>query len=114
MGTLPESVQENFYHRALPGSGELIYATRSKFDDQDPQSIQAAIDLYVLLEGERAAGQNIRVLRPAVIIQAHGHAKVVILLSAQIGNFVARLSRCSAETSQNNCRNPYYPELPKI
>jgi monomeric isocitrate dehydrogenase len=31
---------------------------------------------------------------------------------AQISNSVARLSNCIAEASQNNRRNPRYPELP--
>jgi hypothetical protein len=58
LGTLPESIQKNFYHRALPGSGELIYATKEKFDEQDPQSLRAAFDLYSLLEGEGLLDRN--------------------------------------------------------
>lgn len=61
MGKLPERVQNNFYHRTLGGaSGELIYATRDKFDDHDPQSLGAAIDLYVLLEGGGLLDRNFR------------------------------------------------------
>jgi len=63
VGRLPESVQKNFYHRALHGSGELIYATREKFDDQDLRSIRAAIGLYALLEGEGLLDRNLRMAR---------------------------------------------------
>ncbi len=34
-------------------------------------------------------------------------------VSAQIGDLVVRLSDCIAEASQNNCRNPQYPEIPQ-
>ena len=34
--------------------------------------------------------------------------------NAQIGNFVARLSECIAEASQNKRRNPQYPEIPQL
>ena len=44
--------------------------------------------------------------RPAVIIEAHGHAQVVRVLNAQILNFVARLRDRIAEASQNHRRNP--------
>ena len=57
----------------------------------------------------------IHVLRPALIIESHDHAEVVIaLVSAQIGNFVARLSDRIADASQNNRRNPRYPEIPQL
>jgi hypothetical protein len=49
-----------------------------------------------------------------VIIKAHGHAKVVRVLNAQILNFVARLRDRSAEASQNHRRNPEYPEIPQL
>jgi hypothetical protein len=50
-----------------------------------------------------------------VIIEAHGHAKVIFAgVSAQIGNFVAHLSDRIAEASQNNHRNPRYPEIPQL
>jgi hypothetical protein len=39
--------------------------------------------------------------------------QIVIPLSAEIGNSVARLSDCIAEAGQNNCRNPQYPEIPQ-
>jgi hypothetical protein len=49
-----------------------------------------------------------------VIIEAHGHAKVVFaVVSAQIGNFVAHLSDRITEPSQNHRRNPQYPEIPQ-
>src|SRR4029077_413122 len=51
--------------------------------------------------------------RPASIIEGHGTTHIVIPQSAQIGNFVARLSDCVAEASQNNRRNPRYPEIPQ-
>jgi hypothetical protein len=60
LGTLPDSIQKNFYHRTLPGSGEFIYATKEKFDEQDQQSLRAAIDLYSLLEGEGLLDRNVR------------------------------------------------------
>jgi hypothetical protein len=50
-----------------------------------------------------------------MIVEAHGHAEVVVaVVSAQIGNFVARLSGCIAEAKQNNRRNPRYPEIPQL
>lgn len=58
--------------------------------------------------------EPIHVLRPALIIEAHGHAKVVCaLVNAQIGNLVAHLSDPIAEASQNHRRNPRYPEIPQ-
>jgi hypothetical protein len=51
----------------------------------------------------------LHVLRPAEIIEAHGHAQVVRVLNAQILNFVARLRDRIAEASQNHCRNAQYP-----
>ena len=55
----------------------------------------------------------LHVQRPAVIIEAHGHAQVVTVLNAQILNFVARLRDRIAEASQNHRRNPEYPEIPQ-
>jgi hypothetical protein len=55
----------------------------------------------------------LHVQRQAVIIKAHSHAQVVRLLNAQIQNFVARLRDRIAEASQNNRRNPQYPEIPQ-
>src|ERR1700733_5581577 len=52
--------------------------------------------------------------RPAVIIEAHGHAQVVRALNAQILHFVARLRDCTAEASQNHRRNPQYPEISQL
>jgi hypothetical protein len=52
-------------------------------------------------------------LRPAFIIEGHGTTQIVIPLSAQIGYSVARLSHCIAVASQNNRRNPQYPEIPQ-
>ncbi len=51
--------------------------------------------------------------RPAVIIEAHGHAQVVRVLNSQILNFVSRLRDRIAEASQNHRRNPQYPEIPQ-
>jgi hypothetical protein len=48
-----------------------------------------------------------------VIIDAHGTTLIPIVQNAQIGNFVAHLSDCIAEASQNNRRNPRYPEIPQ-
>ena len=59
--------------------------------------------------------EPIHVLRPALIIEAHGHAKVVFAgVSTQIGNFVAGLSRRIADASQYNRHNPRYPEIPQL
>jgi hypothetical protein len=49
--------------------------------------------------------------RPAVIVEAHGHAKIVRMLSALILNFVPRLRDRIAEASENYCRNHRYPEI---
>src|SRR5437899_1028891 len=53
----------------------------------------------------------IHVLCPAVIIESHDHAKVVIAQSALISNFVARLSDRTAETSEYHRRNLQCPEI---
>ena len=59
--------------------------------------------------------EPIHVLRPALIIEAHGHAEVVVaFVSAQIGYFVAHLSCRIADGSQQNCRNPQHPEIPHL
>src|SRR5215469_178972 len=53
-------------------------------------------------------------LRPALIIDGHGTNCVVpIVQNAQIGNRVVRLSKRIAEASENNRRNPRYPEIPQ-
>src|SRR6266567_4215525 len=49
--------------------------------------------------------------RPAVIIEGHGTTQIPIVQNAQIGNRVAHLSDRIAEASQNNRRNPRYPEI---
>jgi hypothetical protein len=49
-----------------------------------------------------------------MIIEPHGAAEIPIVQSAQIGNLVARLSGCIAEASQNNRRNPQYPEIAQL
>jgi hypothetical protein len=51
--------------------------------------------------------------RPAVIIEAHGHAQVVRVLNAQILNFVSRLRDRIAGANQKHRRNPQYPEIPQ-
>jgi hypothetical protein len=53
-------------------------------------------------------------LRPTVIIDVHGTTQIPIVHSAQIGNFVAGLSDRIAEASENNRRNPRYPEIPQL
>jgi hypothetical protein len=56
----------------------------------------------------------IHVLCPAVIIEPHDHAKVVLVVeSALISNFVAPLSERIAQASQNNRRNPQCPRIPQ-
>jgi hypothetical protein len=47
--------------------------------------------------------------RPAVIVEAHGHAQIVRVPNAQILNFVLRLRDRIAEASQNHRRDPQYP-----
>ena len=57
----------------------------------------------------------IHVLCPALIIESHDHAKVVIArVSAQISNFVARLSERIAGASQSNRRNTQYRGIPQL
>jgi hypothetical protein len=48
-----------------------------------------------------------------LMIEGHGTTQIILPLSTQIGNSVARLSHCIAEASQNNRRNPQYPEIPQ-
>jgi hypothetical protein len=49
-----------------------------------------------------------------LIIESHDHVEVVAtFVNAQIGNLVALLSGGIAEASQNNRRNPQYPEIPQ-
>ena len=48
------------------------------------------------------------------IIDGHGQPTLSFPSSAQIGNFVAHLSDRIAEASQNNRRNPQYPEIPQL
>jgi hypothetical protein len=56
----------------------------------------------------------IHVQRRAGIIEAHGHAQVVRVLSAQILNFVARLRERIAEASQNYRCDARYPKIPQL
>jgi hypothetical protein len=68
--------------------------------------------------GGRSDGRvynSIHVLGPALIIESHDHAEVVVIVqSALISNFVARLSERIAGTSQNDRRNHRYPGIPQL
>ena len=54
----------------------------------------------------------IHVLRPPLIIEAHDHGEVVlVLVIAQVGNFVTLLSERIAKATQNNRRNTRNPGI---
>src|SRR5216683_642689 len=83
--------------------------------DLEPVDVDRRTALYKCPKNRIAEGGQgpIHDLRPTLIIDVHGTTQIPIVHSAQIGNFVAHLSDRIAEASQNNRRNPRYPEIPQ-
>ncbi len=52
-GEIPDQVSQRYYVEDMPQYGRLIYVTRESFDEKNPEQVEAAVDLYRLLDGHR-------------------------------------------------------------